>query len=208
MWRFQTFIYLLTFIFLFASNSFAQEEEKEETGPKKRKWFVPDHSKIHFAGGYGFLSVSAGKKILRKKRIELDITIGYLPKAIGGDDILTGGIKAQYIPWRIDWKNKPLQIEPLAVGLSIFQAWGTRFNRLNDRNLYSKGYYWWTSNRRFAPFIGQRIQRTYKNSSIKSIGVYYEIGTYDLYIYSWLPNQKTFPFHKLFNFSGGVQLSF
>ncbi len=59
----------------------------------------PDHTKIHYAGSMGLISVSAGWDY-GKKKWETDIFLGILPKYSGFETQATFTIKQTFIPWR------------------------------------------------------------------------------------------------------------
>ncbi len=175
---------------------------------KLKKWIVPDHYKIHFAGEIGFLSASVGKDFLDQDQLELDLFLGFLPKEIGGDDITTVALKTAYFPFQIKLDNTPLTLEPFGIGLNFYHSFGRNLNKYRDPDLYPPNYYWWIIGTRISPYISGRLGKTMNGEKLKSIQLYYEIGATDLYIFSWYENQESFPLYKIFNFSFGLSFKF
>ena len=180
----------------------------QSTDQSSRKWYYPDYTKLHYAGEIGFISIGAGKEFFRKKNGEADIFVGYLPEGIGGDNIVTIAFKFHYLPWKKKIFSNKYELEPLTVGAIGYHALGEDLNRLSDKKLYPDGYYWWTVGFRFGPFIGSRISTDFEHGPFKNLWLYYELGTNDLFIYSWGANRTLIPLRSIFNFSFGLKASF
>ena len=174
-----------------------------------KKWYQPDHAKLHFAGEIGFLSPGVGIELFRKKNGELDLFGGFVPEGIGGDNLVTMAVKFHYLPWKKGLFNKKYQLEPLTLGANLYHTFGEDINKFRDRDLYPKGYYWWTISTRYGPFFGSRLSKDFgPEATIRSLTFYCEIGTNDLFIYSWAGNRSTVPFHRLWNSSFGLKVIF
>jgi hypothetical protein len=195
------YLYILLGL-LFTFSTQAQVVEKIKSNLR------PDHSKVHFAGEIGFLSASYGKKIWNKENLEFDAFIGFAPRNVAGDDITTLAVKGTYFPYNLKLSENGYTVEPIGVGLNLYHAFGNNLNKYRDTGLYKKGYYWWTIGLRIAPFITGRINKEFESKHFKRIGLYYELGTNDLYFFSWFDNRETFPVHKIFNFSIGMVVFF
>jgi hypothetical protein len=73
-----------------------------------RAWYVPDHAKLQLAGNVGFLSPGVGYAIGR--RLEGDVFFGWVPEAVGGDDIFSLTGKITWAPWALQagaWRIRP-----------------------------------------------------------------------------------------------------
>ncbi len=173
-----------------------------------RKWYLPDYTKLHYAGEIGFISVGVGKEFFKKKNGELDIFLGYLPESIGGDNIVTAAFKFHYFPWKKEIFKQRYELEPLTLGAIGYHALGEHLNRLSNKDLYPDGYYWWTTGFRFGPIIGSRISKEFENGKLEKLWLYYELGTNDLFIYSWGQNRTLVPLRSIFNFSFGLKATF
>jgi hypothetical protein len=198
-------ILLLGLLLLFIQPAVAQTDSL----PVERKWYVPDHYKLHFAGEIGFLSPGAGYELFPKRNGELDVFGGFLPEFIGGDNVVTIATKFHYMPWKKKINRGRNDLEPLTLGAIVYHAFGEDLNKARDKDLYPQGYYWWTIGTRFGPFVGSRITRAYKDgAALKSITLYVEFGTNDLFLYSWAKNRTTIPLYKIWNSSVGLKWKF
>ena len=79
-----------------------------------RRWYVPDHVKLQFAGNIGFMSGGPGY-VSKNKTLETDILFGFLPKKYGGDALITLTAKITYSPWRVALKND-YYVAPFSLG--------------------------------------------------------------------------------------------
>ena len=193
---------------LFFNVSFGQDStETEKT--RKRPWIQLDHDKTQYAGEIGFMSLGLGYSLFKRENGELDGFLGFLPESIGGDNIVTIALKFQYLPWKKEvFKNK-FQLEPLSMGVNIYHAFTKILNEQKNEDLYPNGYYWWTIGTRFGPFFGSRLTKEFKQTSfMKTLTFYYEIGTNDLFIYSWAANRSAIPIYKIWNTSFGLKATF
>ena len=184
-------------------------QSSAEDPPSPWEWIVPDHVKLHFAGEIGFLSPGAGYELFKKKNGELDVFGGFLPEAIGGDNIVSIAGKFHYMPWKKEvLKNKYL-LEPISLGVLVYHSFGEDLNKAKDDNLYPNGYYWWTVGTRFGPFFGSRITQEFKEPSFfKALTFYVEFGTNDLYFFSWKNNRSSIPLYQIWNSSIGLKARF
>lgn len=195
-------LFLLPIIFL--AHAGAQSDSTPPT-----KWYHPDYAKLQFAGEIGFLSAGVGSEIFKNRKGEIDLMLGYLPKSIGGDNITTFAVKFAWIPWEKPVLNNKFKLQPLTLGAILFRALGEDLNKLRDRDIYPRGYYWWSSGLRIGPVLGIRLKRDFKEEcKIKSMAFYTEFTTNDLFIYSWGVNSGIIPLRAIFAASFGVKLNF
>lgn len=173
-----------------------------------KKWVVPDHYKLHFAGEIGLFSVSVGKDFFKNENVEFDLFLGYLPEEVGGDNITTVALKTAYFPFKYTIPNTEYFIEPFGIGLNFYHALGDNLNKYRDTSIYPPEYYWWPIGIRIAPYISSRIGKHIHKSNLSSIQFYYELGANDLYIFSWYKNRRTFPLYRIFNLSFGLSFKF
>ena len=172
---------------------------------KARAWYVPDVYKVQLAGNIGFVSVGAGF-IHARDKMETDLYIGYLPERIGGDDIFTLTAKTTFMPWK--WPlNDKYDLVPFATGFYLSYSFGSQFDTILP-NEYPDGYYWWASSLRFGGFIGGNITMTLPaNSKIKSVALYYELGTYDLIFLSYMQNIDYLDITDVVSLSLGIKVA-
>ena len=175
--------------------------------PERTKWYQPDYAIFQFAGEIGLFSAGIGSQLFKKQNGEFDFMAGYLPKSIGGDDIFTTALKFSYLPWEKPLFNNQLTWQPLSMGVILFHAWGKDINKIRDRDLYPRNYYWWSLGTRIGPLIGTRLRRDFgKNSNLESLTFYLEFVTNDLYIYSWGVNTDIIPLWAIFDMSLGIRV--
>ena len=144
----------------------------------ERRWFVPDYTKIQFAGNTGFLSVGVGYLCFGEK-LQLDVSYGYVPAFIGGVNIHTISQKSS-IALKTFKLSENVTLSPTAaVGVNI--VLGEKYLvLLSDK--YPDGYYWPVA-LHFAPCIGARVHKQLHGlSKIKGLDIYFELGTIDYYI--------------------------
>jgi len=181
-----------------------QEKPEEQDAASKRQaryerradnymqfWnnMIPRYTKLQFAGGMGLVSAGIGWDYGRKKQWETDLFLGLLPKFSGDKASLTFTAKQNYIPWKCSLGGR-WELEPLTTGLYI--------NKLTSRNFwgrepekYGSSYYRFSTNTRFSMFVGQRL--TFKlNEGFprRSITVFYEFSTCDLYLINCFSNHS------------------
>ncbi|MCF2497687.1 hypothetical protein [Dyadobacter chenhuakuii] len=194
---------ILLLIFLTPLTSSAQIRDDVDT---KRKWFMPDHIKLQFAGNIGFLSGGPGY-ISRNKTLETDLLFGFLPQKFGGDGLVSTTLKTTYSPWSIPLKSD-YYIKPFSLGFYLSYTFGTQFNTKLPEH-YPVGYYWWATSFRPGAYIGGKIG---KDVSIKnrqrSVEMYYELGTYDLLLISYVQNTGYLRPSDIVNLALGVRFGF
>lgn len=170
----------------------------------KRSWLIPDHVKAQFAGNIGFVSVGAGY-LHGNDKLETDLYVGFLPKSIGGDHIVSLSTKMTYSPWKLPLSEE-YTIIPFSIGPYLSYSFGSQFDTLLP-NEYPEGYYWWATSLRFGAFFGGRLQMHLGDEQrVKSLDFYYELGTYDLEFLSYIQNTKTLQISDIFSLALGIKL--
>jgi hypothetical protein len=173
---------------------------------KQIKWFLPDHLKLQFAGNIGFLSGGPGY-ISKNKTLETDLLFGYLPQKFGGDALVTITAKTTYSPWRIHLKND-YNIAPFSLGAYMSYTFGTQFDT-KWPSYYPIGYYWWATSFRPGLYMGGKVGRDVViNTRCRGLEFYYELGTYDLLLISYVQNTKYLKPSDVVNLSFGLKFGF
>jgi hypothetical protein len=192
--------YLLLVLTLFQLTTYAQE------GPKARRWYLPDHMKLQFAGGTGFLSGGPGYNS-KNKTLETDLLFGYLPEQFGGDALITITGKTTYSPWRVKLKND-YYLAPASIGMYLSYTFGPQFD-WKWPAYYPKGYYWWATSFRPGIFAGGKIGREITvHSRRRGLELYYELGTYDLMLISYVQNTGFLTPGDILNLAIGLKFAF
>lgn len=191
---------------LLAAGAFAQDSHTTNTA---RKWYLPDHVTIQFAGNIGLLSAGPGYSYLHDK-INTDFLYGYVPgfetaDTDAGIHILTA--KNYYTPFRHTFKED-YQWEIVKVGFGVSYSMGQQFFTSLPKR-YPDKYYWWASSLRLTPFIGTALSAKVGNDAtiIKRVQLYAELGTNDLDIVS-ITSNKSLSVYDILNLAIGTKLVF
>lgn len=194
--------YLLSLFLLASLHGLAQEAGLTS----HRKWYLPDHLKLQFAGNIGFLSGGPGY-VSRNRTLETDLLFGFLPQKYGGDALVTTTLKTTYSPWRIGLPNN-YYVRPFSIGAYMSYTFGPQFDT-KWPSYYPAGYYWWATSIRPGAYIGGKAGRNVVlNNRRRSLELYYELGTYDLLVISYVQNKSFLKLHDIVSLSLGVKFGF
>ena len=188
---------LLFFLLVTTGKIFAQK--------KGFKISPPDHIKIQYAGGMGFISIGAGYST-KNQKLEGDLYYGYLPKSIGGIRIHSISGKVTWIPIH-SVSIKKYQVEPLMTGLIVNYNFGKQYFSFDPPN-YPYRYYSFPTAIHSALFLGSRIGYNFPTQSyVKRISVYYEILGFDREIISFVSNIKSLNITDIVTLALGVKIN-
>ncbi len=166
----------------------------------------PDEANLQYAGSIGFISAGAGYHFFRDKTA-LSFHIGYVPETLGGELTIIA-IKFDYKPFKLNLGDK-LIIYPINPVIFPSYTLGENFDFKFERPQYRKGYYFWSSALRLHLGASSEIKMlTMPNSKVKSVSLYIEANTNDLYAISWFKNRTSTPFYEMFKLGYGVKLYF
>lgn len=187
---------------LSTQNTFAEDSKEavnkydNRVHKYKQRWekLIPTQTKIQYAGGMGLLSAGIGWDYGKHSQWESDVFLGFIPKYDSKRAKTTITLKQSYIPWSLNIKNG-FSIEPLSCGLYFNSVFGDEF-WVREPDRYPKGYYGFSTKIRTHIFLGQRF--TYlinpeKRYRSKSISLFYELNTCDLYLISAITNNYLRP---------------
>lgn len=189
---------MVTILLVFIIIPFASAQEK-------KSFLRPDHAKLQFAGNIGFLSGGAGYAFAKQKG-EVDLMLGYLPESIGGVDIITLTLKAGYYPWQVNLSDS-YTYEPVYAGAYLSYSFGSEYYTTLPEQ-YPSGYYWWPTSLRGGLYIGGRLSKDVILGKIDQVGLYYELGTYDLKLVSVLENLYYFSITDALDLAVGIRVKF
>lgn len=188
------FLFLLFLpFFTYAQNGYDRRIEKYQN-----QWIrlIPTHTKIQYAGGMGLISLGAGWDYGKNNQWETDVFLGFLPRYSTKENKVTFTLKQNFIPWKVDLgKDNDFFLEPLACGLYV----NTIFNGdfwVSEPDKYPNGYYSFSTRMRFNIYIGQRIGYKIPENRrffAKSVSLFYELSTNDLYMVSAFSNSYLKP---------------
>ena len=196
---------LFALLLLSAHLSYAQD-----SGVKKHKWFVPTSTVFQHAGSIGMFSLGAGYKINSSGKSTLDISYGYVPAKYGGDlNVLAA--KFAYRPYGIKIKNWGT-LYPTNPGVFLSYHAGGDFDSRWDDDNYPDGYYWWST--AFRPHISLSTEfkldakKLLPNLGVKSISLYSEFNTNELYAISYIQNSHDLDITGIFKLGIGTRVEF
>ncbi len=148
---------------------------------------APHHVSLQSGGGMGVVSVGTGWCYGAKDRWETDIIAGLVPKYDSNSAKLVVALKENFAPWAIAI-NKHISLTPLTASL-YFTTIVSKHFWASQPDRYPSGYYGLTTKIRANISFGERIEWCFPSSAhIRSAGVFYEIGTCDIYALSAFDN--------------------
>lgn len=185
------------------------EETRYERVQEKRLkgWsrLIPNQGGLQFAGSIGLINLSVGWHYGRHDHWETDLLFGFVPKYHTESAHFTFTVKERYVPWHCE-VHPNWTIEPLTAGFFFNTITGPDFwSRQPDK--YPKDYYWFSTRIRAHIFIGQRLRfniPAHKRIGHRSLSVYYEISTCDLYLCSKFKN-RDFPLREMLSLAFGLR---
>lgn len=202
-------VIVILLVLFCGTQGIAQTKHEEKVERYKNRWnnLIPRYQKLQYAGAMGLFSLGVGWDYGKKKQWESDFFLGYLPKFDGDKGHLTVTLKQNYIPWKLPIRESRWMGEPLTVGLYMNKIFGDEFwTREPDK--YPDGYYGLATNTRLNIAVGQRITFNTKPIGLsKQVTLFYELGTNDLYIISYLLN-RYLKFTDIFSLSLGLKFRF
>ena len=154
----------------------------------KNVWhgLCPSHFVMQNAGNMGVVSAGIGWDYGKHDQWATDVMFGVIPKYSSDRAKATMTLKQNYYPWRWHIDGRWM-VEPLSCGIYFNAVFGDEF-WTSQPSRYPDGYYDWLSTRfRINVFIGERVTFTLphnKHKTVKSVSLFYELSTCDLYIRS------------------------
>lgn len=196
-------------LLLICPDIIAQDNRYDKRVHRYRKhWLslIPTHTKLQFAGNMGLISVGPGWDYGKRNQWETDVYLGIIPRFSSKRAKVTMTLKQNYMPWSFEL-GKGFSTEPLTCGLYFNTVFGDEF-WVQEPERYPKGYYGFSTKIRTHVFLGQRL--TYdidkeRRYSAKSITVFYELSTCDIYMVRAVTNHYFRPKDYL-SLSFGIKL--
>jgi len=196
------FFRLSSAMFLFFLLAITEKISAQKKGFKIKP---PDHIKIQYAGGIGFMSIGAGYNTENQK-LEADLYYGYLPKSVGGISIHSISAKVTWIPTH-SVSIKKYELEPLMTGLIVNYSFGKQYFSF-DPPSYPYNYYNFPTAIHSALFLGSRIGHDFPTHAfVQRISVYYEILSFDREVISLLSNLKSLQVTDIVTLSLGLKIN-
>lgn len=156
----------------------------------ERPWYRPVHLALQTGGGLGMVAAGAGYEF-SKTHLETDIFLGYVPKHYAGSTLSLAALKFLYSPFHLPVGEK-FQVVPITVGAYFSYTHGTINDELKGQ--YASDYYWFSTDTRYGPLLGSRVTLlappVAATGQPRKISFYYELGSNDLYLASYLNNRN------------------
>ncbi len=192
LWLISIVLFALTFPCRGADNSDADTVSIEQAMRYKEFWqgLIPNQTVVQYAGSIGIMSFGMGWHYYKDKW-ETELLLGWVPANSTSETMPSFTIKQRFIPWHFKL-NDNFVLEPFTTGLFFNTIFGENFWR-KEPSKYPSSYYGFPTNIRTNVFIGQRLKfdiPSNKRKYNKSISLYYELSTCDLYIVSYALNKR------------------
>ncbi len=164
----------------------------------------PHHAKLQFAGSIGYLSAGVGYRN-RKQNVEGDVFYGYVPKRFGGMTMHALSAKAtiHVLP---QIKFRGLDVRPLSGGVLLNYTFGKQYFLFSPEN-YPYNYYGFPTVLHAGFFAGGNVSARFHKKSLNRLAVYYELGTNDAELKSYLGN-NSIPLKEILNLAIGIKTTF
>ena len=158
----------------------------------RKHWaaLIPTQFVVQNAGNMGVVSTGIGWDYGKRRQWETHLLLGYIPRHQSTRGKLTTTLKENYIPWSVNFSRVSrwpdgLSIEPLSVSIYLNTVYGHEFWK-SQPGRYPDGYYQFMSTKfRLNVALGQHVTLQIpaeKRHGHKSITLFYEVSTCDLYI--------------------------
>jgi len=160
---------------------------------RRRRWnkLIPNQATLQFAGSIGMLSAGLGWHYGTGDHWETEVLVGFVPRYESETAKATFTAKQRYVPWHLRAGSRWV-VEPLTAGVFFNSIFGEDF-WANEPSRYPKKYYGFSTKIRAHVFLGQRVKFRIpraRRKYHKSVSLYYELSTCDLYVISALPNKR------------------
>ncbi len=158
----------------------------------RRRWLrlIPSQHTVQYAGSIGVVAFGTGWHYGRRDNWETELLLGFVPKYNSDKAKVTLTLRQRYVPWHLpvgrDW-----HVEPLTAGLFFSSIFGEDF-WASEPSRYPKRYYGFSTKIRTHVFLGQRLKYTIPDRyrlHNKSVSLYYELSTCDLYLVTAVTNR-------------------
>lgn len=192
---------LMYITFLLLQAVALQAEGTPGDSTRSRRWYVPHFVPLQFAGNIGFLSSGIGYAS-NKGNYELNLSYGYVPEPVGGQEIHMITAKNVFPLARYSLRNNQTLIPYLGLGLMV-EVSGHAFFTLPSG--YPEGYYDFPKNLHVTGFGGVKVQYLFEDdtSFLRGLDLYVEAGTVDVYVwYKFISDEIRF--NQIFSLAVGV----
>ncbi|MDR1679443.1 MAG: hypothetical protein LBR81_06650 [Prevotellaceae bacterium] len=185
----------------------SEYEERIEQYQKDWSKLIPRYTKVQYAGSMGLFSLGTGWVYGKNNQWETDLMFGYIPKYSTEHGKLCITLKENFTPWDLIIGQKGFSFQPLSCGIYVNSVIDDDF-WVSEPGKYPNAYYTFSTKIRFNFFVGQRIAFKIpkaKRDWAKSLALFYEISSNELYIVSAANNHYLKPSNYL-HLSLGIKI--
>ncbi len=173
---------------------------------RKPGWYVPDFATLQYAGSIGMFAGGGGYSIFHDKAT-VELLFGFVPGSVGNAPLETITLKFTAAPWKVRF-NQGITWQPLTMGTYFCYTPGREFSS-DLPSWYPDGYYWWSEAVRVNIFIGGSASiRTDRLRHISRLDLYYELGTNEIKLVSYVQNPDYLSVGKIIHAGVGLRVHF
>lgn len=176
-------------ISLYPLSIFSQINPEQSNSRLLTAWqkMIPRYAKIQFAGGMGLLSAGVGWNYGHNKSWETEVLWGFVPTFSNDETKITMTLRENYIPWSVRL-GRGWSLQPLSCGIYMNTVFDGNF-WIKEPLRYPSGYYSFSTKIRTHAYLGQRISFYDKKLTRRTMSLFYELSTCDLYIINACSNR-------------------
>ncbi|MBT9392153.1 hypothetical protein KLP40_03175 [Hymenobacter sp. NST-14] len=171
----------------------------------RARWYQPRHVLVQTGGGVGMVAAGVGYAFLRD-RLDADVLVGYVPRKHAGTTLTIATLKLLYSPWTLPLTSR-LTVKPLSVG--VYGSYTHGLRNPGKPGQYPDDYYWFSNIMRVGPLLGSRLSYALPATATgrrRNLSGYYELGTNDLYLLSYVQNRQALGPHDILTLTLGLKL--
>jgi hypothetical protein len=167
-------------------------------GEERHAWYLPDQVKLQLAGNVGFVSPGLGYAFL-DRRVESDVFLGWVPRAIAGTDVLSVTAKLTAQPFAVDLGG--VEWRPFALAVQLTYTFGDQYF-VEPPSRFPGGYYDFPTALRAGLAIGSVADVAI---GTRRVGAYVELVALDLMLKAWAENRDTLGPQDVFSVAVGLR---
>jgi hypothetical protein len=138
------------------------------------------------------------------RRLEADLFFGWVPRAVGGDDIVSFTGKLTWQPWELHIDRRWF-VRPLTAALQVTYTLGDDyFVTLPSR--YRPHYYDFPTALRAGVALGGALARK-GSGAFREVGIYFELVALDTMLFLWRKNPEALDADDVFSLAVGQRFA-
>lgn len=163
-----------------------------------------DYMNVQYAGQIGFISIGGGNTFF-DDHYDFELYLGLTPRLfyISEVAIVTLAVKNNYIPYTLKYES--YEFRPY-IGLGILFAQNQRYDP-NWQDSIDDSYYY-QNNWHITGNIGLTINKNFSEPGIRSLGLYIESMTNDVYFLDYYHNREALTIDDVFSTAFGLRIGF